>query len=105
MGFNWQPHTLLLLMGGAFALHHLCLLATPLFLLLGVLVGGPWIQKGIYQGGACHMGFGRRPCALLLSMWGALALPLWSPDSSSVPLVGPTHVLDIYTGVLSRYLQ
>ncbi len=49
------------------------------FLLLSVLVGGPWIQKRIYRGGACHMGFGQQPRALLLSMGGALVLHCHCP--------------------------
>ncbi len=74
MVFDWQPCTLLLLMGGVLALSCLSPLAAPLFLLLSIHVGGLWIQKRIYWGGTCHMGFGRRPHALLLSMGGLLIL-------------------------------
>jgi hypothetical protein len=48
MGFDWQPCVLLSLMGGVWALRHLCLLDAPTFLLLGVLVRGPQVQKSIY---------------------------------------------------------
>ncbi len=74
IGFDWRHHTLLWLMGGLLAPCQLCPLAAPMFLLLGILVGGPRIQKRIYRGGVCHMGFGWQPCALLLSMGGALVL-------------------------------
>ncbi len=40
MGFNWQPHTLLSLMGGVLTLHHLHLLLAPLFRCFGVLMWG-----------------------------------------------------------------
>jgi len=66
-------------MGGVLALRHLCPLAAPMFLLLGVHAGGPRIQKRICLGGACHkgtyaMGFVRRPCTPHSSMGGKLAL-------------------------------
>jgi hypothetical protein len=38
MGFNWQPCTLLSLMGGVLALHHLHPLAAPLFRYFGILM-------------------------------------------------------------------
>jgi hypothetical protein len=83
MGFDGQPHTLISLIGDVLALHHICPLAAPTFLLLGVLAGGPWIQKMICQSGACYMGFGPRPWALILFMGGALVLlcrhPLAAP--------------------------
>jgi hypothetical protein len=70
-------------MGGIFALYPLCPLADPTFLVPGVLVGDPRIQKRIYWGRTCHMGFGQRPGFLLLFMGGTLALrchhPLMAP--------------------------
>jgi len=44
MGFGWSPRTLLSSMGDIIVLCHLCPLATPMFRLRGVLVGGPQIQ-------------------------------------------------------------
>jgi hypothetical protein len=75
MGFNWQPHTLLLPMGGISALHCLCPLAAPMFLLLIVFVGGSRIQKKMYPGGACHMASTWDSAGDLASsccLWGAL---------------------------------
>ncbi len=83
MGFDWLHRTLLWSLGGMLAPCWLCPLTAPRFLLLGILVGGPWIQKRIYCGGACHMGFGRQPCTLFLSL-------LSSGGSSALPF-GPTH--------------
>ena len=40
MGFDWQPCTLLSLMGGVLALRHLHPRAAPLFHRFGVLMGG-----------------------------------------------------------------
>jgi hypothetical protein len=40
MGFDWQPRTLLSLMGGILDLHHLHPRAAPLFRCFGVLMGG-----------------------------------------------------------------
>ena len=40
MGFDWQPHTLLSLMGGILDLRHLHPRAAPLFRCFGVLTGG-----------------------------------------------------------------
>jgi hypothetical protein len=40
MGFNWQPRTLLSLMGGVLDLCHLHPRAAPLFCHFGILVGG-----------------------------------------------------------------
>jgi hypothetical protein len=40
MGFDWQPHTLLSLMGEILDLCHLHLRAAPLFRHFGVLMGG-----------------------------------------------------------------
>jgi hypothetical protein len=95
MGFDWQPCSLLLSMGGILALFHLCPLAAPTYLLWGILVGGLWIQKRIYRDGACHMGFGRRPHALLLPMRGALVL------HHHHPLAAPLfHCLDLLMGGL-----
>jgi hypothetical protein len=40
----------------------------------GRTCGGAQIQKRMYRGGVCHMGFGWQPRALLLSMGVALVL-------------------------------
>ena len=101
MGFGWSPCALLSMM----SVFWISVVFVPWPLLRSVFwaylcgVGGPRIQKRIHRGGACHIGFGRRPRTLLLSMGGALVL------HCRCPLAAPAfHHLCVLVGGLQLLL-
>jgi hypothetical protein len=74
MGFNWQPCTLLSLMGGVLDLHHLHPRAAPLFCCFGILMGGlhsPPLLLLVIVGGLHHP-----PLILLVIVAGLPSPPL-----------------------------
>jgi hypothetical protein len=74
MEFDWQPHTLLSLMGGVLDLRHLHPRAAPLFCRFGVLMGGlhsPPLLLLIIMGGLHPP-----PLILLVIVVGLPSLPL-----------------------------